>query len=115
MNMYEGLFIFGETVQEERLKELAAYATGEIEKAGGKILETRDLGRRSFARIMQKKESGFYLSVTFKIAADKVSVLTSRYHLNDDVFRFQITRLDEKFVNKAPPPSPAPVPVATRA
>ena len=102
MNTYEGLFIFGETVQEERLKDLAAYATGEIEKAGGKIMESRDLGRRPFARIMQKKESGFYLSVTFKIAADKISVLTSRYHLNDDVFRVQITRLDEKFMNKAP-------------
>ena len=107
MNMYEGLFIFGETVQEERLKDLAAYVTGEIEKAGGKVLESRDMGRRSFARIMQKKESGFYLSVTFKIAADKVSVLTSRYHLNDDVFRTQITRLDEKFQNKAPALAPA--------
>lgn len=107
MNMYEGLFIFGETVQEERLKDLAAYVTGEIEKAGGKVLETRDMGRRSFARIMQKKESGFYLSVTFKIAADKVSVLTSRYHLNDDIFRVQITRLDEKFMNKAPAAAPA--------
>ena len=107
MNMYEGLFIFGETVQEERLKDLAAYVTTEIEKAGGKVLESRDMGRRSFARIMQKKESGFYLSVTFKIAADKVSVLTSRYHLNDDVFRVQITRLDEKFLNKAPVLAPA--------
>lgn len=102
MNTYEGLFIFGETVQEERLKDLAAYVTSEIEKAGGKVLESRDMGRRSFARIMQKKESGFYLSVTFKIAGEKVSVLTSRYHLNDDVFRVQITRLDEKLQNKAP-------------
>ena len=102
MNKYEGLFIFDETVQEERLKDLAAFVTGEITKAGGKILESKDLGRRSFARIMQKKESGFYLSIIFQIAADKVSVLTSRYHLNDDVFRFQITRFDDKLVSKAP-------------
>ncbi len=107
MNMYEGLFIFGETVQEERLKDLAAYVTSEIEKAGGKVLESRDMGRRSFARIMQKKESGFYLSVTFRIAADKISVLTSRYHLNDDVFRVQITRVDEKLLNKTPAVAPA--------
>jgi len=102
VNKYEGLFIFGETVQEERLKDLAAFVTGEITKAGGKILETKDMGRRSFARVMQKKESGFYLSVIFQIAAEKVSVLTSRYHLNDDIFRVQITCFDDKLVTKAP-------------
>jgi len=97
---YEGLFIFGETVQEEKLKDLAAYVTGEITKAGGKILESKDLGRRAFARIMQKKESGFYLSVIFLVAPEKISVLTSRYHLNDDVFRVQITSFDDKLVAK---------------
>lgn len=102
MKKYEALFIFGETVQEERLKDLAGQVTGEITKAGGKILETKEMGRRSFARTMQKKESGFYLSVIFTIAADKISVLTSRYHLNDDVFRVQITRFDDKLVAKAP-------------
>ena len=100
MNKYEGLFIFGETVQEERLKDLAAQVTGEITKAGGKILESKDLGRRAFARIMQKKESGFYLSVIFVIAPEKVAVLTSRYHLNDDIFRVQITSFDDKLVAK---------------
>jgi small subunit ribosomal protein S6 len=99
------LFIFGETVQEERVKELAAYVIGEIEKAGGKITESRDLGRRTFARPLQKKESGFYLSVTFQIAGDKIATLTARYKLNDEVFRCQITRLDEKFLQKAPAPA----------
>jgi ribosomal protein S6 len=99
---YEGLFIFDETVQEERLKDLAAYVMGEITKAGGKVLESKDLGRQSFARVMQKKESGFYLSVIFNIAPDKVTVLTSRYHLNDDIFRVQITCFDDKLVNTAP-------------
>lgn len=107
MKKYEGLFIFGETVQEERLKDLAAYVTGEITKAGGKILESKDLGRRSFARVMQKKESGFYLSVIFKIAPEKIAGLISRYHLNDDVFRVQITNFDDKLVTKPAAPATA--------
>jgi len=106
VNMYEALFIFDETVQEERLKDLSAQAIGEITKAGGKILETRELGRRTFARIMQKKESGFYMSVTFKIAPEKLSALTAKYHLQDEIFRVQITRFDPKLVA---PPAPAPV------
>ncbi len=107
MKKYEGLFIFGETVQEEKLKDLAAYVTGEITKAGGKILESKDLGRRAFARIMQKKESGFYFSVIFLAPQEKISVLTSRYHLNDDIFRVQITSFDDKFVTKPVPASAA--------
>lgn len=102
MNKYEGLFIFGETVQEERLKDLAAYVTGEITKAGGKVLETKDMGRRMFARVMQKKESGFYLSVIFNIAPEKIAPLKARYHLHDDIFRVQITLFDDKLVSPAP-------------
>jgi len=105
---YEGLFIFDETVQEDRLKDLSAYVTGEIEKAGGKILDKLEMGRRSFARVMQKKESGFYMSVSFKLAPAQVSVLTTRLHLNDDLFRFQITTLEPKPVAAAQTaPAPA--------
>lgn len=102
MNKYEGLFIFSETVQEERLKDLAAYVTGEITKAGGKVLETKDMGRRMFARVMQKKESGFYVSVIFKLAPEKVAPLKARYQLSDDIFRVQITVFDDKLVSPAP-------------
>jgi len=102
VNKYEGLFIFGETVQEERLKDLAAYVTGEITKAGGKVLETKDMGRRMFARVMQKKESGFYLSVIFNIAPEKIAPLKARYQLNDDIFRVQVTLFDDKLVSPAP-------------
>lgn len=107
MNTYEGLFIFGESVPDERVKELSAYVTGEIEKAGGKILQTRDMGRRSFARTMQKTESGVYLAVVFQSAGEKIAVLNARYKLNDEIFRFQLTRLEEKFVNRVPATAPA--------
>lgn len=110
MKTYEGLFIFDETVQEDRLKDLAAYVTGEIEKVGGKILDKLEMGRRSFARVMQKKESGFYMSVSFKLAPAQVTVLTGRLHLNDDLFRFQITILEPKPVVAAYTP-----PVAAKA
>ena len=102
MNTYEGLFIFGQTVQDDRVKELAALVTGEIQKLGGSVLQTRDMGRRSFARTMQKTESGFYFAVVFQIATDKIAALNARCKLQDELFRFQIVRLDEQFVNTVP-------------
>ncbi|MEI6148136.1 MAG: 30S ribosomal protein S6 [bacterium] len=105
MNIYEGLFIFGESVQEERVKEMTAHATAEIEKLGGKITGTRDMGRRPFARTMQKKETGFYVAVTFQMSGEKLAALNARYRLNDDIFRVQIVKLDEEMAKKTPPVS----------
>lgn len=107
MNTYEGLFIFGEAVQEERVKDVAAYVVGEIEKAGGSVLHRRDLGRRTFTRPLSKKESGWYFSLTFKLAPEKMAGLTARYKLSDDIFRSQIVKLDEKFAKNPPVLTPA--------
>ena len=102
MNTYEGLFIFGQSVQDDRVKELGAQVMGEIQKLGGTVLQTRDMGRRNFARTMQKTESGFYLAVVFHMAPEKIAALNARCKLNDDLFRFQVVRMDEQFVNTVP-------------
>ena len=101
MKTYDGLFIFDDTLPEDRLKEAAGRATAEIEKLGGVVMETKPLGRRSFSRLLKKKESGFYVSVTFQLAADKLAPLQARYRLSDEIFRFQLSRLDEKVVAAA--------------
>lgn len=115
MNIYDGLFIFGESVRDDRVGEMTGYVTGEIEKLGGKIVGTRDMGRRQFARTMQKKESGAYVAVTFKLDPAKVAALSARYKLNDDVFRCQIVRLTEELAKQPPPAVSAPAARTERA
>ena len=115
MNTYDGLFIFGESVRDERVGEMAKYVTGEIEKLGGKIIGTRDMGRRPFARLLQKKESGAYVAVTFKLEPAKVGALNARFKLNDDVFRCQIVRLSDELASKPAPESSATPPRQERS
>ena len=110
MNIYDGMFIFGESVRDERISEMTGYVTGEIEKMGGKIMGTRDMGRRPFARTLQKKESGIYIAVTFRLDPAKVGALTARFNLNEEVFRVQIVRLSDELAAQ-----PAPVSSATPA
>lgn len=119
MNTYDGLFIFGESVRDERVREMTGYVTGEIEKLGGKIMGTRDMGHRPFARPLHKKEAGAYVAVTFKLDPAKVGALSARYKLNDEVFRCQIVRLSDELASKPAPESSAPAsrqerPVETR-
>ena len=96
MNTYEGLFIFADTLKDEELTELQDRALAEVERQGGKVLGTKRLGRRSFARTMNKKDSGIYVRAVFELAPEKVTPLIARYNLSEDIFRVQVTRGDEK-------------------
>jgi len=100
---YEGLFIYHERLPEDRVEGITAQVRAEIEKHGGKILEVRSLGRRAFARPMQKCEAGWYVDLFFEMTPDKVVALAPRFHLMEDLFRTQIGKLPNGI-----PPIPTP-------
>ena len=54
------------------------------------------LGRKTFARVMKKKDSGVYVRVRFELDPSKVAELRSRYALNDEIFRVQILAVDDR-------------------
>ncbi|MBO7222598.1 MAG: 30S ribosomal protein S6, partial [Kiritimatiellae bacterium] len=57
---YEALLIFAGNVNEDSLDKAIERANGDIEKLGGKIESVENLGRKQFARVMGKCESGVY-------------------------------------------------------
>jgi ribosomal protein S6 len=66
----------------------------EITRIGGKVLDTQDRGKKTFARIQQKKESGTYLTIRFELDPVKVNELRARYALIEEIFRLQILAID---------------------
>lgn len=96
MNIYEGLFIFPELLNDEELEAARTHVLAEIERQGGRVLGVRKLGRREFARPLSKQRSGVFVRTVFEIDGGKVAPLRARYRLSDDVFRVQITCGDEK-------------------
>jgi ribosomal protein S6 len=91
LNTYEGLFIFPELLNDEELEAARSHVLAEIERQGGRVLGVRKLGRREFARPLDKQRSGVFVRTVFELAGDKVAPLRARYRLSDDVFRVQIT------------------------
>ncbi len=60
-------------------------------------MESQDiLGKRTFARPMQKRENGVYALVRFEMDPSKVRELVNRYRLVEEVFRVQILAVDER-------------------
>ncbi len=90
MNKYEAMIIFQENLKETDWDGAVDAVRSEIEKLGGKMTSSTRLGKRDFARPMQKQLSGHYGLIAFQLAGDKVGALQARLKLNEQVFRVQV-------------------------
>ncbi len=93
---YEALFIFAGNVKDESLDKVIEQSTTEIEKLGGVIEKTDPLGRRTFARTMQKHDHGVYVKIRFAIEPKQIAKIHNRFVHNDDCFRVQIVSRNER-------------------
>ncbi len=103
MNKYEAMIIFPDALKDEALEAALEKVEAEIEKSGGKVESKTRMGRRQFARPMDKQNSGQYMVVNFKLDGGKLGPLQARFKLNEEIFRIQIVRASEII------PVPAPV------
>lgn len=94
MKKYDANFIFVQTGREEAWAKTIERMQGEIARIGGKVLNTEDHGKKTFAIPQQKKESGTYLTIRFELDPAKVNELRARYALLEEVFRLQILAVD---------------------
>jgi len=97
LKKYEGLIILTQPVDEQTLEDKLDKIRAEITKLDGSVEHTTRMGRQTFARHLKKKDTGFYMLLTFTLDPAKIATLRERYKLNEDVFRVQITL--------APPPA----------
>ncbi len=89
MNTYEGLFIFPETLDEEGLDQAIGRVKEELEKLGGSVESAVRMGKKTFARSLQKQKAGLYVNVTFKLEGAQIDAFKSRLKLSTNVFRHQ--------------------------
>lgn len=96
MNTYEALFIFGAQLKDDEVAAVTARVTEEITSRGGTVTATDTIGKRTFARTMNKQNAGIYVRLHIEMEPSLVEVLLRRYRLNEDVFRVQITKAAPK-------------------
>ena len=96
MKKYDGLFIFASVAKDEALDGYIEKASAEITRLSGKVLSAEPLGKKNFARTMQKRDSGVYVKIRFEMDPAQVAPLKARYQLLEDFFRVQILVVDER-------------------
>ena len=61
----------------------------ELETLGGSIESTTRMGKKTFARPLQKQKAGFYVVMMFKADGTKLDDFKARLKLSTNVFRHQ--------------------------
>ncbi len=90
MKKYEAMIIFRESLKDTDCDEAVEAVRAEIEKLGGKMTSSTRLGKRDFARMMQKQTSGHYGLIAFQLDGEQITPLQARLKLNEQIFRVQI-------------------------
>ena len=105
INSYETLFIADVSAGEEAAKATVAKFTDIIAK-NAEIVEVSDWGKRRLAYLINDKPEGYYTVVTFKSEPAFPAELERLYHIDENVMRSMVIRLECEAVAKA---APAPV------
>jgi len=95
------MFIFPDAFSEDQLDVAVNNIKGEVEKVGGVNESATRLGRRTFAREMDKTQAGQYVVITFSLAGGQIESLKGNLRFNEDIFRMQIFRVEDKKVEPA--------------
>ena len=96
MKTYDALYIFVGVAKDDVVEANLEKALAEVTRLGGNVIAKDQLGRRSFARPLSKRDSGVYVRVRFELDPLKVKELVDRYRLVEEVFRVQILAVDAR-------------------
>ncbi|MGL4854162.1 MAG: 30S ribosomal protein S6 [Lentisphaeria bacterium] len=94
MKKYESVFIFDESKLESTSEAIVAGICDFIVSNGGKVVESEDMGRKTFTYPIKKKNSGLYWNLVFELDPAKVVELKNNYRLVEAVLRMEVFVFD---------------------
>jgi small subunit ribosomal protein S6 len=96
MRHYETLFVLKPTLTDEEKAARFEFIKETIEKNGGQIVATEDIGVRKLAYPIQKFERGHYYIIYFTAPSQTVRELERIYRITEDVIRFLTIKYETK-------------------
>jgi len=94
LKKYESVFILDESKIDGNAEAFMTTVTEFIQSLGGSVSESVDMGRRTFAYPINKKNSGQYWDLTLELSPAKVAELKENYRLNRAVVRMEVLIFD---------------------
>lgn len=95
MRTYEVMYIVDPETDGEKVAKLNEAVGKLIEKEGGEIVRMDDIGLKTMAYPIQKKEEGYYVLFEINGTGQEIAELERRMRVNDMIIRFITVRVDE--------------------
>ncbi len=95
MNHYETVFILNPVLSESQIKETVQKFQDYLVSKGAEMIHKEDWGLKKLAYPIEKKKSGFYHLLEFKVAGDAITAFELEFRRDDSVMRYLTVRLDK--------------------
>ncbi|MBA2620702.1 MAG: 30S ribosomal protein S6 [Acidobacteria bacterium] len=92
---YEIMYIAAPETADDDVTKLNEAIVQLIEKEGGSVTTTENMGRRKLAYPIDKKTEGHYVLFEVQGSGSEIAELERRFRVNDAVIRFITVRVDE--------------------
>jgi len=95
MNHYETVFILNPVLSDTQIKETVKKFEDYLVSKGAEISHKEDWGLKKLAYPIQKKKSGFYHLLDYKMAGEHISAFELEFRRDDSVMRYLTVKLDK--------------------
>ena len=95
MNHYETVFILNPVLSDTQIKETVQKFQDSLVSKGAEMIHKEDWGLKKLAYPIEKKKSGFYHLLEFKVAGDAITPFELEFRRDDSVMRYLTVRLDK--------------------
>lgn len=92
---YEVMYIIDPETPGDKVTKLNDAVGKLIEKEGGSVVRMDDIGMKTMAYPIQKKEEGYYVLFEIEGTGQEIAELERRMRVNDMIMRYITVRVDE--------------------
>lgn len=96
MKQYELLFVVKPTLTEEEIASQIATVKASIEKDGGEIVATADMGMKKLAYEVAKANRGYYTVFYFNANPASINEIERLIRLNENILKFMTVKYESK-------------------
>ena len=95
LNQYETVFIITPVLSDEQMKETVQKFRVYLKDNGADIVHEEDWGLKKLAYPIQKKSTGFYNLLEYKLEGDLIDKLEVTFKRDERILRFLTVKLDK--------------------
>ncbi|MCF8226166.1 MAG: 30S ribosomal protein S6 [Bacteroidales bacterium] len=95
MNQYETVFIATPVLSEAQMKETVTKFRDIITAAKGEIVHEENWGLKKMAYPIQKKSTGFYHLIEFRVEGSFIEKLETEFRRDERIIRFLTMKMDK--------------------